>query len=118
MALALALALVAEFAAASVVIAVLPEVRAAPPAVAPSVAVAAPLVAGGRTVRLLGLGGPRNDGLLTRVGAELGGAVGAVERFWGTDWGHGDDPEITVVATDSEAQFLDAAHLDIRRRWA
>lgn len=118
MALALALALVAEFAAASVVIATLPEVRAAPSAVAPSVSVAAPLVAGGRTVRLLSLGGPRTDGLLTRVGAELGGAVGAVERFWGTDWGHGDDPEITVVATDSEAEFLDEAHLDTRRQWA
>ncbi len=115
--MALALALVAEFAAASVVIASLPEVRAAPAAVAPSASVAAPLVAGGRTVRLLSLGGARTDGLLTRVGAEMGAAVGAVERFWGTDWGHGDDPEITVVATDSEAQFLDEAHLDTQRQW-
>lgn len=115
---ALALALVAEFAAASVVIASLPEVRAAPVAVAPSVSVDAPLVVGGRTVRLLSLGGARTDGLLTRVGAEMGAAVGAVERFWGTDWGHGDDPEITVVATDSEAQFLNEAHLDTRRQWA
>jgi hypothetical protein len=48
----------------------------------------------------------------------MSAAVDAVERFWGTDWGHGDDPEITVVATDSEAQFLNDAHLDTRRQWA
>lgn len=115
--MALALALVAEFIAASVTIATLPQVRASPAAV-PSVSVAAPLVAGGRTVRLLSPGGTRTDGLLTRVRAEMSAAVDAVERFWGTDWGHGDDPEITVVATDSEAQFLNDAHLDTRRQWA
>ncbi|MEI7518187.1 MAG: DUF4157 domain-containing protein [Mycobacteriaceae bacterium] len=85
----------------------------------PALSASAPsILAGGRTVRLLSLGGTRTDGLLARVRAELGAAVDSVEWFWGTDWGHGDDPEITVAATDSEAQFLDQAHLDIRRRWA
>ena len=116
-ALTLGLALITEFVTASVLIAALREVRVSTPTAVQSVSVSAP-VAGGRTVRLLSLGGIRTDGLLTRVGADLGAAIGAVERFWGTDWGHGDDPEITVVATDSEAQFLDDAHLDTRRQWA
>ena len=116
-AVTLGLALITEFVTASVLIAALREVRVSTPTAVQSVSVSAP-VAGGRTVRLLSLGGIRTDGLLTRVGADLGAAIGAVERFWGTDWGHGDDPEITVVATDSEAQFLDDAHLDTRRQWA
>jgi len=64
---------------------------------------AVPLVVGdGRTVTLIGLGGERTDRLLTRVAAEIGPAVAAVEAFWGTDWTH----DIRVVATDSAEQFL------------
>lgn len=51
--------------------------------------------------------------MLTRVGADIGIAVDAVERFWGTDW----EREIVVVATDSDARFVEHAHLDPRRRW-
>lgn len=113
----MAAALIAELAAASMLLARLSQPSS--PSPIPALAASAPSILGsGRTVRLLSPGGTRTDGLLARVGAELGAAVGAVERFWGTDWGHGDDPEITIAATDSEAQFLDEAHLDTRRQWA
>jgi hypothetical protein len=108
--------LIAELAAASLLLGRVSHPSTTSPR--PTLSASAPSVlAGGRTVRLLSLGGTRTDGLLTRVGAEMGAAVSAVERFWGIDWGHGDDPEITVVATDSDAQFLDYAHLDTRRQW-
>lgn len=59
------------------------------------------------------LGGARTDELLARVHSHLGAAVGAVERFWGTDW----PSEIVVVATGSEAQFAAEAHLDPHQEW-
>jgi len=74
-------------------------------------------VVDGRTVDLVNRGGARTDALLHRVRADIGSAVSAVERFWGTDWGRGDTPDITIVATDSDAQFVADAHLDQRRQW-
>jgi hypothetical protein len=71
------------------------------------------VVGDGRTVRLISLGGADTDAVLTRVGADIGIAVDAVERFWGTDW----EREIVVVATDSDARFVEQARLDPRRRW-
>ena len=116
--------LVAELAAASVLIAGVADGNRSQSASVPTAAfpASAPLVVGdGRTVRLASLGGARTDALLTRVGAVIGAAVGDVERFWGTDWGRGDAPEIapeiTIVATDSDAQFVDYAHLDRRWQW-
>lgn len=83
-----------------------------PPAAAPA---AAPLAVGdGRTVRLISLGGTRTDELLTRIEAQIGGAVAAVEKFWGTDW----DREIVVIATASDPQFIAQAGLDPGRQWA
>jgi len=74
----------------------------------------APLVVGdGRTVHLISLGGPRTDGLLARIGGDIGDAVNAVEKFWGTDWDH----DIVVIATDSDAQFVAQAGLDPDRQW-
>lgn len=73
-----------------------------------------PVVGDGRTVRLISLGGSRTDELLTRILADMGGAVGAVERFWGTDW----DREIVVIATDSEPQFVAQAGLNPNGRWS
>jgi len=109
--------LIGELAAASILLSRLPHPSTS--SAIPTQSASAPsILAGGRTVRLVSLGGMRTDALLTRVGADIGPAVAAVERFWGTDWGHGDDPEITVVATDSEAQFLDEAHLDTEGQWA
>lgn len=73
-----------------------------------------PLVVGdGRAVRLISLGGAGTDAVLTRVGADIAAAVEAVERFWGTDW----EREIIVVATDSDARFVEYARLDPRRPW-
>ncbi|WP_375488093.1 hypothetical protein [uncultured Mycobacterium sp.] len=63
------------------------------------------VVAGGRTVRLVSLGGPRTDRLLARVASEMGGAVDAVQAFWGPEWLR----QITVVATVSQQQFAAAA---------
>jgi hypothetical protein len=68
-------------------------------------------------VDLVGPGGVRTDPVLHRVQADIGSAVSAVERFWGTDWGRGGNPDITIVATDSDAQFVADAHLDQRRPW-
>jgi hypothetical protein len=104
--------LVAELLAASVLI-------AGPSATSPSPRVAvptpAPLIVGdGRTVRLISLGGAHTDGLLTRIVGDIGDAVGAVEKFWGTDWDH----EIVVIATDSQEQFVAQAGLAPNGNWA
>ncbi len=86
-----------------------------PPAAATIRSEASPPVVGdGRTVRLISLGGTRTDALLTRILGDMGGAVDAVERFWGTDWDH----EIVVIATDSQPQFVAQAGLDPNRRWS
>jgi len=91
---------------------------AAPSVPAPSprsaVPAPAPLVVGdGRTVRLISLGGDPTDHLLTRIAGDIGDAVAAVEKFWGTDW----DREIVVIATGSQPQFLAEAGLDPNRQW-
>ncbi len=66
------------------------------------------------TVRLINLGGARSEVLLARVGADMAGAVAAVDGFWGSDWPR----EIVVVATGSAAQFTAEAHLDPDRQWS
>jgi len=70
-------------------------------------------VGDGRTVHLISLGGPRTDGLLARIGDGIGDAVGAVEKFWGTDW----ERDVVVIATASDAQFVAQAGLDPNRQW-
>lgn len=61
-----------------------------------------PLVVGDdRTVTMISLDGARTDGVLARVGVDIGAAVASVEAFWGTDWSH----EILVVATGTDAEF-------------
>jgi Domain of unknown function (DUF4157) len=55
----------------------------------------------GRTVRLIGLGGQRSDGLLSRIAADLDDAATAVTAFWGPHWPR----EITVVAAATDEQF-------------
>lgn len=71
------------------------------------------MVGDDRSVRLISLGGAHTDGLLTRVSDDIGGAVAAVEKFWGTDWQH----EIVIIATDSDPQFVGDAGLDPREQW-
>jgi hypothetical protein len=55
----------------------------------------------GRTIDLIGLGGPRTAPLLTRIAAQTDDAVGAVTAFWGGDWRH----DIVIVAAGSDEQF-------------
>ncbi|MGE2720850.1 peptidase [Mycolicibacterium celeriflavum] len=55
----------------------------------------------GRVVRLVNLGGPRSEELLSRIGAEMDGAATAVTGFWGPRWPR----EVVIAAAGTEAQF-------------
>lgn len=72
------------------------------------------LVVGDRTVRLVGLGGPASDRLLSRVATNIGTAIKAVEAFWGVDW----QREISVLAAGSDEQFRAAAGGGPPSQWA
>ncbi len=72
------------------------------------------LVVGDRTVRLLGLGGPAGDRLLSRVASGIGAAITAVEAFWGVDWSR----DISVVAAHTDEEFRAAAGGGPAARWA
>jgi hypothetical protein len=65
-------------------------------------------------LRTTNLGGSREQALLTRVTADIGQAIDAVENFWGTDWPH----EIDVVATGSQQQFEAKAGGGSAAQWA
>ncbi|MDT5319737.1 MAG: hypothetical protein QOD88_2259 [Mycobacterium sp.] len=69
---------------------------------------------GDRTLRMTNLGGPQSEVLLTRVAANIGGAVDAIEAFWGTDWRR----DIDVVATGSQRQFEAEAGGGPAAQWA
>src|SRR6201997_1392030 len=71
----------------------------------PISAPAPPLIVGDRAVRLIGLGGPASDRLLSRIASNMGAAVAAVEAFWGVDWAR----IISVVAAGSDDQCRAAA---------
>jgi hypothetical protein len=90
-------------------------VVAHPPS-SPSVATDAPRVTnvGDRTLRMTNLGGTSSELLLTRVAADTGAAVDAVESFWGRDWPR----DIDVVATGSQRQFDAAAGGGPAGQWA
>ena len=85
-----------------------PSRQSRPPAVS-----AQPLEVGDRTLRTTNLGGSSQQALLTRVAADIGQAVGAVETFWGTDWPH----EIDVIATGSQQQFVAKAGGGSAAQW-
>jgi Domain of unknown function (DUF4157) len=72
------------------------------------------LEVGDRVLRTTNLGGPSQQGLLTRVGSDIGQAIDAVEHFWGTDWPR----EIDVVATGSQHQFEAKAGGGPAGQWA
>ncbi len=108
------MAFAAQLVAATVLLVAPANPDTAPPTSPTAAPVSAPLVVGdGRTVHLISLGGPRTDGLLARIGGDIGDAVSAVEKFWGTDWQH----DIVVIATDSETQFVAEAGLDPWLQW-
>jgi hypothetical protein len=69
---------------------------------------------GDRTVRLTNQGGPPQQALLTRVVADIGPAIAAVEAFWGSDWPR----DIAVVATGSQRQFEATAGGGSSAQWA
>lgn len=58
-------------------------------------------LADGRTVRLIGLGGPRAENLLSRIAVEMDGAVEAVTAFWGPQWPR----DVAIAAAGTDAQF-------------
>ncbi|WP_369817670.1 hypothetical protein [Mycobacterium sp. 852002-30065_SCH5024008] len=72
------------------------------------------LVVGDRNVRLLGLGGPAGDRLLSRVASGIGAAINAVEAFWGADWSR----DISVVAAHTDEEFRAAAGGGPAAQWA
>ena len=71
------------------------------------------VLADGRTVNFLGLGGTTTSALLARVAAQIGGAVDAVVAFWGADW----QRDIVVVATGSDEQFHQLTHAPGGVQW-
>jgi hypothetical protein len=74
-----------------------------------------PVIAvGDRTLRTTNLGGAPSEALLTRIAADIGGAVEAVEAFWGRDWPR----DIDVVVTGSQRQFEAAAGGGPAGQWA
>jgi hypothetical protein len=75
---------------------------------------AAPMIVGDRAVRLIALGGPAGDRLLSRVASDIGAAVDAVEAFWGVDWPR----EISIVAAASDGEFAAAAGGGPESQWA
>jgi hypothetical protein len=84
------------------------------PARSQSGASARSIAVGDRTVRLVGLGGPASDRLLSRVAAGMGAAITAVESFWDTDWAR----EISVVAAGTDEEFRAAAGGGPASQWA
>jgi hypothetical protein len=90
------------------------HVQLAVPTHRPLSAPAAAMVVGDRAVRLIGLGGPVGNRLLSRVASNMGGAVEAVEAFWGGDWSR----VISVVVAGSDEQFRAAAGGGPEAQWA
>ena len=79
------------------------------PAVAAPVTVTQPapaartvLMPDGRSAQLVDLGAPGGGVLLDRVSAELPGAIGAVDGFWGPGWRR----DISIAVAGSPEQFL------------
>ncbi|KKB98580.1 hypothetical protein AWC17_02290 [Mycobacterium nebraskense] len=72
------------------------------------------LVVGDRTVRLVGLGDPAGDRLLSRVASDIGAAINAVEAFWGVGWSR----DISVVAAHTDEEFRAAAGGGAAAQWA
>jgi hypothetical protein len=60
------------------------------------------------------LGGPAQQSLLTRVAADIGSAIDAVNAFWGNGWPR----DIDVVATGTQRQFEAKAGGGSSAQWA
>jgi hypothetical protein len=104
--------LAAVFAAELIAAAALITRTPAPPG--RSVAGVEPVVIAGRTIRLVDLQGRGSREVLTRVAADIGPAIEAVNGFWGTDWPR----TVSVVATGSDSQFRAEAGGGPPAQWA
>ena len=69
---------------------------------------------GDRHVRLLGSNVPAVERLMSRIQADIGGAVEAVQAFWGIDWSR----EISMVVAGTDEEFHAAAGGGPASQWA
>jgi len=72
------------------------------------------LTVGDRRVRLLGPDVPAVGRLMSRIAADIGGAIEGVEAFWGTDWSR----DVSVVVAGSDEEFHAAAGGGPASQWA
>jgi hypothetical protein len=76
--------------------------------------VARQLTVGDRRVRLFGSDGRSSDRLMSRIAANIGGAVDEVKAFWGEDWSR----DISVVVAGSDEEFHAAVGGGPASQWA
>jgi hypothetical protein len=67
-----------------------------------------------RNVRLLGSNVPAVERLMSRIQADVGDAIQAVEAFWGTEWTR----EISMVVAGTDEEFHAAAGAGPGSQWA
>jgi hypothetical protein len=84
------------------------------PAQAHTNAVTRQFSAGDRYVRLLGSDTPAVERLMSRIQADMAGAVGAVQAFWGVDWTR----DISMVVARTDEEFRAAAGGGPGSQWA
>jgi hypothetical protein len=76
--------------------------------------VARQLTVGDRRVRLLGSDVRASDRLMSRIAANIGGAIDEVKAFWGEDWSR----DVSVVVAGSDEEFHAAAGGGPASQWA
>jgi hypothetical protein len=76
--------------------------------------VARQLTVGDRRVRLLGSDVPAIDRLMSRIAADIGGAIDEVQAFWGVDWSR----DVSVLVAGSDEEFHAAAGGGPASQWA
>ncbi|BBZ40096.1 hypothetical protein MCNS_31590 [Mycobacterium conspicuum] len=84
------------------------------PARAPASPVTREFRVGDRQVRLVGSTVPAVARMMSQIEADIGGAVDAVQAFWGTDWTR----EISIVVAGTDEEFRVAAGGGPASRWA
>jgi hypothetical protein len=84
------------------------------PAHARATPVARQLTVGDRRVRLVGSDVPASDHLMSRIAANIGGAIDEVKAFWGADWSR----DVSVVVAGSDEEFHAAAGGGPASQWA
>ena len=72
------------------------------------------LTVGDRRVRLVGSDVPASEHLMSRIAANIGGAIDEVKAFWGVDWSR----DVSVVVAGSDEEFHAAAGGGPASQWA